>query len=228
MNSRHTTAESLEKFLDARVRRAIADKECDLYVIDARSVSELVGLGKRINMVMQTVFFSLANVLPMEKAIPLLKDAITKTYSRKGPEVVEQNHWVVDHTMDNLKKVDVPASWSGESQELPPVKIAHTFSAKDNMSKWRYIDEVVTPVLRQEGDLLPVSVFSPDGVVPPGTSVIEKRSIAAEVPGLEVGQVHRVQHLLVRLPTRCYPALPAQRVGGFVCPLRLCHHRWQG
>eukprot|EP00192_Tetraselmis_astigmatica_P000701 CAMPEP_0117666264 /NCGR_PEP_ID=MMETSP0804-20121206/10277_1 /TAXON_ID=1074897 /ORGANISM="Tetraselmis astigmatica, Strain CCMP880" /LENGTH=1326 /DNA_ID=CAMNT_0005473785 /DNA_START=664 /DNA_END=4644 /DNA_ORIENTATION=+ len=182
LNSRHTTAEKLEKFLDPQVRRTIADKGCKLYVIDARSVSELVGLGKRINMVMQTVFFSLANVLPLEKAIPLLKDAITKTYSRKGPEVVEQNHWVVDNTVDNLKQIEVPASWASESLELPPVKIAHAFSAKDTMSKWRYIDEVVTPVLRQEGDFLPVSVFAPDGVVPPGTTVVEKRSIAAEVP----------------------------------------------
>eukprot|EP00191_Tetraselmis_sp_GSL018_P017843 CAMPEP_0177584818 /NCGR_PEP_ID=MMETSP0419_2-20121207/4125_1 /TAXON_ID=582737 /ORGANISM="Tetraselmis sp., Strain GSL018" /LENGTH=1297 /DNA_ID=CAMNT_0019074435 /DNA_START=268 /DNA_END=4162 /DNA_ORIENTATION=- len=185
LNSRHTSAAQLEAFLQPHVLRKIHDLNVQLYVIDARSVSELVGLGKRINMVMQTVFFALSKVIPMEKAVPLLKSAIEKTYGKKGPEVVEQNCWVVDNTLPSLKKIDVPASWGEFSLEFSPVKISHADSAKETMSKWRYIEEVVQPVLNQEGDNLPVSVFSPDGIVPPGTTLVEKRGIAAQVPAWE-------------------------------------------
>ena len=86
----------------------------DFYVIDGRAVAEAAGLGKHVNMVMQTVFFNLSGVLPMEKAIGLLKKSIEKAYSKKGPEVVAKNHASVDAAIQYLKKIEIPvARWAG-------------------------------------------------------------------------------------------------------------------
>uniref|UniRef100_A0A061SAJ8 pyruvate dehydrogenase (NADP(+)) n=1 Tax=Tetraselmis sp. GSL018 TaxID=582737 RepID=A0A061SAJ8_9CHLO len=200
LNTRHTSAGELESFLLPHVLRQIHDSGARLYTIDARSVSELVGLGKRINMVMQTVFFALSRVIPMEDAARLLKESAAKTYSSKGSEVVEQNCWVVDNALPHLRRVEVPARWGGFRREPPPLRVSHAVSAKETAGKWQYIERIVMPMLRQEGDALPVSVFPCDGAVPPGTAAVEKRGIAFQVPAWE--------------PSRCTEC----NMCSFVCP----------
>mmetsp|Transcript_33261 Transcript_33261/g.73565 ORF Transcript_33261/g.73565 Transcript_33261/m.73565 type:complete len:1321 (+) Transcript_33261:162-4124(+) len=181
LNSVFTDVASLETFLPAPVKRRMAELQPQLYVLDARQVADTVGLGKRINMVMQTAFFHLSGVMPMQQAIELLKKSIAKAYGKKGPEVVAQNQAAVDDTIKHLKRIDIPASWAATPTPIvspdPAVKRS-TLSS----SKWHFIEEVAKPMLALEGDNLPVSVFGPDGFVPPGTTVIERRAIAASVP----------------------------------------------
>nr|CCA61743.1 pyruvate ferredoxin oxidoreductase [Chlamydomonas reinhardtii] len=178
LNTVFTSPDSLGKYLPDKVKKQIAALKPQLYVIDAQSVAKASGLGKHVNMVMQTVFFNLSGVLPMEKALALLKKSITKAYERKGPEVVAKNHSAVDMAVAALKKLDIPASWSS----LPTHVVNPNPPAEGNTSRWEFIETVAKPMLALEGDKLPVSVFSPEGFVPPGTTVIEKRAIAAQVP----------------------------------------------
>ncbi|GFR48672.1 hypothetical protein Agub_g10627 [Astrephomene gubernaculifera] len=179
INTRFTNVESLSNYLPAKVKKQLAALKPQLYLIDALAVAKATGLGKHVNMVMQTVFFNLSGVLPMERAIALLKKSISKAYERKGPEVVAKNHAAVDAAVSSLCKVEIPASW-GELETVavhpnPPSKVASS-------SRLEFLEKVAQPMLALEGDKLPVSVFSPEGFVPPGTTVIEKRAIAASVP----------------------------------------------
>ncbi|GLI66847.1 hypothetical protein VaNZ11_010830 [Volvox africanus] len=179
LNTTFTTIESLSKYLPTKVKKELAALKPELYLIDALKVAKDSGLGKHVNMVMQTVFFNLSGVLPMEKAIALLKKSISKAYERKGPEVVAKNHAAVDMAISALKHVEIPADWGELDTPVvhpnPPAKVLAG-------SRWEFIEKVARPMLALEGDKLPVSVFSPEGFVPPGTTVIEKRAIAAQVP----------------------------------------------
>ena len=165
------TMEEMEKELPASLRRTIARKNLKLYAIDAVSIASSVGLGGRINMVMQTAFFKLTEVIPFEKAVALLKDSIRKTYGKKGDKIVNMNIGAVDQTVEHLKEIVYPASWSDATDE----KIETATDAD-------YITSVVRPILAQQGDQLPVSAFEPDGIVPLGTSACEKRGVAIKVP----------------------------------------------
>ncbi len=177
------TGAELEKNLPAALRRTIAEKNLKFYTIDAVKIASEVGLGGRINMIMQTVFFKLAGVLPVEEAIERLKEAIEKTYGRKGEEVVRMNYAAVDAALDNLIEVEVPASWADASG-------AGT-TGEAEVPEW--VLKVMRPMELQEGDKLPVSAFSaeldgnydwtgPDGSFPTATSRYEKRGVAINVP----------------------------------------------
>ncbi|EFJ49484.1 pyruvate-ferredoxin oxidoreductase [Volvox carteri f. nagariensis] len=179
LNTTFTTVESLSKYLPASVKKRLAALQPRLYLIDALSVARSSGLGKHVNMVMQTVFFNLSGVLTMDKAIALLKKSISKAYERKGPEVVAKNHAAVDAAIAALKHVEIPASWADvQTAALHPNPPAKTNSG----SRWEFMEQVARPMLALEGDKLPVSIFSPEGFVPPGTTIIEKRAIASQVP----------------------------------------------
>ncbi|GLC36254.1 hypothetical protein PLESTM_000423900 [Pleodorina starrii] len=181
LNTTFTTVESLTKYLPDKVKRQLAGLKPRLYLIDAAAVARASGLGKHVNMVMQTVFFNLSGVLPMDKAISLLKKSISKAYERKGPEVVSKNHAAVDAAISALKSVDIPAAWG--RVETPAALVHPNPPAKvQSGSRWEFMETVAKPMLALEGDKLPVSVFSPEGFVPPGTTIIEKRAIAAQVP----------------------------------------------
>ena len=171
LNSRWNSVEEMEKELPAAMRRTIARKHLKFYNIDAVKVAAEVGLGNRINMIMQTAFFKLANVLPFEQAVALLKDSIKKTYGSKGDKIVNMNIAAVDKGMDALNEIKYPASWAeavGECCQHP--------------GDPEYIRDVVRPILAQEGDKLPVSAMSPDGLAPLGTAAYEKRGVAINVP----------------------------------------------
>ena len=170
LNSGWSLADMEEK-LPAHVRRTIATKKLKFYNIDAVKIAQEVGLGGRINMIMQTAFFKLAKVLPVDEAIELLKKEIKKLFGRKGEKIVQMNHEAVDKTLDNLIEIDYPAAWAEAAD--------HPGAAKDEPDFVKY---VMRPILLQQGDKLPVSAFRPDGIFPVDTSKYEKRGVAINVP----------------------------------------------
>jgi pyruvate-ferredoxin/flavodoxin oxidoreductase len=130
-----------------------------------------VGLGGRINMIMQTAFFKAANVIPVDEAIAYLKDQIKKLFSKKGDKIVNMNNEAVDKSLDHLVEIDVPGSWADAGL------VAATASDEPE-----WVTEVMKPMLAQQGDKLPVSAFSPDGIFPVATTQYEKRGVAINVP----------------------------------------------
>ena len=165
------TVEEMEKYLPNSLKKTIAQKHLKFYNIDAVKIAEDIGLGGRINMVMQTVFFKLSNVIPIDDAIKYLKDAIEKTYGKKGQTIVEMNWKAVDASLDNVKEVMYPASWKNLSDEK-----------KQENKEPVFVQNVMRPMLAQQGDKLPVSVFTPAGIFPSGTTQYEKRGVAINVP----------------------------------------------
>ncbi len=165
------SVEEMEDHLPGDLRRTIHDKKLKFYNVDAIKLAQEVGLGGRINMIMQTCFFKLANVLPIDTAIDLLKKDIKKTFGKKGDHIVEMNINAVDNTLDNLVEIDVPASWGQASGGIPAQPKAT-----------EYVDKIMRPVQALKGDELPVSVFPVDGVFPTSTARYEKRGVAVTVP----------------------------------------------
>jgi len=166
--------EELDEKLPANVKRYLAENEIEFYTINAVDVAVKVGLGpNRINMVTQSAFFKLANVIDFEEAVQLIKAAIKKTYGKKGDEIVNMNCAAVDGAIEALKKIDVPASWKDAKDE-----------ANDDASRPAFIKNIVDPVNAQRGNKLPVSTFAgiEDGTFETGTSAYEKRGVAVNVP----------------------------------------------
>ncbi|MCP4714372.1 MAG: pyruvate:ferredoxin (flavodoxin) oxidoreductase [Deltaproteobacteria bacterium] len=170
MNSNWTAAD-MEEQLPAAMRRTIAQKKLKFYNIDAVKIAMEIGLGGRINMIMQTAFFKLANVIPVDDAIKYLKDQITSMFSKKGDKIVAMNHGAVDKTIENLEEVTVPASWADATDAGA--------AGKDEPD---FVKNILRPIAAVQGDKLPVSVFSPDGIFPVACSKYEKRGVAIDVP----------------------------------------------
>ncbi len=158
--------------LPREAQDTIVERKLRLYTIDAYKVARETGMGARINTIMQTCFFAISGVLPREEAIAQIKKAIEKTYTRKGPEVVQKNFAAVDATLAALHEVSVPATADAERHRPPPVPEA----APD------FVKRVTGLMLAGQGDLLPVSAFPVDGSWPMGTTKWEKRNIAQEIP----------------------------------------------
>ncbi len=165
--------EELEANLPASMKRYMAENDIQFYTIDATALAEGLGLGNRINMIMQSAFFKLAKVIPMEEAVGYLKESIEHAYGKKGEKIVQMNRAAVDAGENGLHKVAVPAAWKDAADEK---------EAKKDVPQ--FIEEVLAPMSRQEGDDLPVSAFKdrPDGTFPSGTSAYEKRGVAVNVP----------------------------------------------
>jgi len=163
--------EEVGKILPGSLKRELAAKSAKFYIIDAGKIAAAVGLGRRINMVMQAVFFKLANVIPYEEAKELLKKAIAKTYGSKGEAIVNMNIAAVDQAVDNLVQVEVPAEWANAELEKDTRGDAPAF-----------VKELLWPQLAMQGNDLPVSKFAPGGVNPMGTTKYEKRGIAQKIP----------------------------------------------
>ena len=165
------TAEEMDTYLPAAMRQTIADKKIKFYNIDAVKIATQVGLGGRINMIMQTAFFKLANVIPVDEAISYLKDQIKQLFSKKSEKIVTMNWDAVDKTLENLIEIKYPDSWadiSGDDQ-----------AASDEPA---FVTDVMRPMLAQQGDKLPVSAFTKDGLFPVATTQYEKRGVAIQVP----------------------------------------------
>ena len=165
------SAEEMDTHLPGDMRKVLHDKKVKFFNVDAIKIAASVGLGTRINMIMQTCFFKLANVLPFEKAIELLKADIKKTYGKKGDHIVEMNINAVNNTLDNLVEIAVPESWGQASGGLV-----------EKPKTTDYVDNVMRPIQALKGDELPVSAFTPDGVFPTSTARYEKRGVAVTVP----------------------------------------------
>ncbi|MBW2205904.1 MAG: pyruvate:ferredoxin (flavodoxin) oxidoreductase [Deltaproteobacteria bacterium] len=163
--------QEMEENLPDPIKRTIAAKKLDFYNIDALKIGAELGLGARINMIMQAAFFKIANVIPPDEAFGYMKDAIKKTYGKKGDEVVQMNIAAVDKAVGALEKIDVPGSWATAGQE-----------AYMDKEEPEFVKNVMRPMLAQQGDKLPVSAFSPDGIFPTATTMYEKRGIAVTVP----------------------------------------------
>jgi len=163
--------EDLDEVLPASLKRGLVEKQAKFYVINADKVARRVGLGKRINMIMQTAFFKLSGILPVEEALAYLKSAIEKTFGIKGPKIVEMNRRAVDLALDELHKVEVPAAWA-EAENLP----------KEARDAPAFITDVLEPVNAMQGNTLPVSCITPGGFIPPGTAAYEKRGVGTHIP----------------------------------------------
>ncbi len=161
----------METELPDHMKRTIARKQLAFYNIDAVKIASDLGLGGRINMIMQAAFFQIADVIPPEEAFSYVKDAIKKTYGKKGDKVVQMNIDAVDKAVGALKKIKVPRSWATAGHEA--------YIEKDEPE---FVKNVMRPMLAQQGDKLPVSAFSPDGIFPTGTTRYEKRGVAINVP----------------------------------------------
>ncbi len=161
----------METELPAAMRRTIAQKKLKFYTIDAVKIAGKVGLGGRINMVMQTAFFKLANVIPVDEAVGYLKDQIKKMFGKKGENIVKMNWDAVDHSLENLIEVKYPDSW---------VDATEAGVAEEDVPD--FVKNVQRPMLAQQGDKLPVSAFTPDGIFPVATTQYEKRGVAIMVP----------------------------------------------
>ncbi|HEB61675.1 MAG TPA: pyruvate:ferredoxin (flavodoxin) oxidoreductase, partial [Bacteroidetes bacterium] len=171
LNSPYGKDEVWDK-LPKKVQEGILEKELDLHVIDATRVAMKIGLGKRINTVLQTCFFAISGVLPKDEAIQKIKDFIVKSYSHKGDKVVNMNFKAVDSALDNLYKVDYPKKLTSDKAMVPPIY----GEAPD------FVKQVIGEIIAGRGDELPVSAFPVDGTFPLGTTRFEKRDIADEVP----------------------------------------------
>ena len=169
-------AKELDEKLPASMKRIIAQKNIKFYTIDATAIAQEIGLGNRTNTVLQSAFFKLANIIPIEDAVRFMKEAIKKTYGKKGDAIVNMNYAAVDAGVDGAVAVEVPASWAN-AQDVADTNV------KDVPE---FVKEVVQPVNAQKGDDLPVSTFARkdrvDGTFPLGTSAYEKRGVAAMVP----------------------------------------------
>ncbi len=163
----------LSKHLPAAMKRYIAKNDINFYTINATAIADEIGLGNRINMVMQAAFFKLANVIPVEEAVDYLKEAVEHSYGKQGGKIVAMNNAAIDKGITDIKKVEIPADWADAKD---------TNAAKLDVPD--FIEEVLIPMTRQEGDDLPVSAFTgrEDGTFPSGTSAYEKRGVAVNLP----------------------------------------------
>jgi len=171
--------EELDKNLPGSMKKALAEKNAQFYIIDAIGIARRLGLGGRTNSILQSAFFKLVNVMNIVEAAAYMKEAISATYEKKGKNVVEMNCAAIDAGMDILVRIDIPEQWAQAELE------------KRDFSKLpEFIREVVIPINRQEGDSLPVSMYNSiqGGTWPAGTTAYEKRGAAVDVPKWHMGK----------------------------------------
>lgn len=166
----------LEERLPAAMKRYIAKNEIEFYIINAVKIAQEIGLGGRINMIMQSAFFKIADIIPVEDAVKYLKEAVVSSYGKKGEKVVNMNYQAIDAGLDGIMKINVPYDWNNALDD----KLEH------NEDFPEFVRDIVRPMNRLEGDSLPVSTFinagMHDGTFMHGTTSYEKRGIAVNVP----------------------------------------------
>jgi len=170
--------EELDSKLNAAAKKYIADNNIQLYTINAIDKAEEIGMGKRTNTILQSAFFKLAKVMPINEAIDYMKYAAKKSYGKKGDSIVEMNYKAIEAGVDALHKVEVPASWSNPEADAPEAELlGRTETVK-------MVKNLMNPIGLMDGDSLPVSAFKDiaDGQFELGASAYEKRGIAVSVP----------------------------------------------
>jgi len=173
------TTDTIGQNLPASLKQYLAQNNIQFYIIDAEKIASAIGLGNRINMIMQSAFFKLINIIPLEEAIKLLKESIQKAYSRKGQNIVDMNNTAVDQGINSLVKISIPKEWINSKDEPQPVK-----------KEPEFVSRIQRVMARHEGDDLPVSAFKgmEDGAFPLGTTAYEKRGIAPSVPEWQIDE----------------------------------------
>ena len=173
------TADELDANLPASIKRYIAENNINFYIVNAIDKAREIGMGKRTNTILQSGFFALANIMPIAEAVDYMKYMAKKSYLKKGEAVVEMNYKAIDAGVDALVKVDVPASWKDATGD---VAAKAATGKRDDLVK--FVNNVLYPVSKMQGDALPVSAFKDmaDGTFPQGSSAYEKRGVAVDVP----------------------------------------------
>ncbi|MBQ1490007.1 MAG: pyruvate:ferredoxin (flavodoxin) oxidoreductase [Eubacterium sp.] len=172
--------EELEEHVPGQVKRYIAQNNVQFYTCDAVSIAKKIGLGaKRTNSILQAAFFKLADIIPIDEAEGYMKEMIKKTYGKKGQNIVDMNCAAVDAGLNNIHKVEVPASWADAEDDAPAAKLV---GRDEEMST--FLNDILVPMATMRGDSIPVSAYttSADGWEPSGTAAFEKRGIATDVP----------------------------------------------
>ena len=166
------TVEDMERELPASMKQTIAKKHIRFYNMDAVKLAREVGMGNRINTIMQSAFFKLAEIIPADEAIDYMKAAAKKSYAKKGEDVVRKNYAAIDIGVTGITEINYPEAWA----------TATSGATAMHVSDDPYFVDFIKPILAQQGDKLPVSKLAADGYVPTGTTKYEKRGIAVEVP----------------------------------------------
>ncbi len=171
--------DELSKRLPSKMKQYLAKNNIQFYTIDGIAIGKEIGLGGRINTVLQSAFFKLAKIIEPEKAVELMKAAAKKSYGKKGEKVVNMNYMAIERGMTDVKKVEIPASWANAGEENTCKK-----ANADDKCLEKYVNTVLNPINSYKGNDLPVSTFVDfaDGTVPNGSSAYEKRGIAVDVP----------------------------------------------
>lgn len=170
--------EELSERLPGKMKKILAERHINFYTIDGIKIGKEIGLGGRINTVLQSAFFKIADIIPADKAKELMKAAAKKSYMKKGQAIVDMNYAAIDRGMEDLKKVEIPADWANAVDNSVADK------AEGNGALVEYVNEILKPVNAYKGNKIPVSTFMDhvDGTAPNGSAAYEKRGIAVDVP----------------------------------------------
>ncbi len=172
-------AAELETRLPAKVKKFIAANNIKFYTIDGISIAKELGLGGRVNTILQAAFFKLSGIIPVDEAVKFMKDAATYSYGKKGEKVVAMNHAAIDRGINGAVEVKVPAEWANAAEQAVELKVEG-----NRPELVDFVKNILIPVNAQQGDKLPVSTFTrdADGTFPQGSAAYEKRGIAVDVP----------------------------------------------
>ncbi len=172
------TDEELDKHMPAESKKYIADNNIQLYTVNAIDKAIEIGMGKRTNTILQSAFFKLADVMPIDDAVAYMKAAAKKSYGKKGDAVVQMNWNAIDAGLDAIHKVEIPASWSNPAPDAPAAELT------GRPETVKMVRDLLEPISKMDGDSLPVSAFAhnPDGQFEQGASAYEKRGTAVTVP----------------------------------------------
>ena len=199
LNCEWETLEELDKNLPNSVKKYMAQHGIKFYVIDASKIARGVGLGNRVSTILQSAFFKLTQIIPGDKALQLMKDAATRSFSRKGEDIVRMNHEGIEQGFNAVHEIEVPAAWA----DLPDTDASSAFQVEiTDPALKKFEQDILTPANLQKGDDIPVSAFSgvEDGTFPLGSSALEKRGVAPFNPVWD--------------PTKCIQC----NQGAYVCP----------
>ncbi len=170
----------LEQFLPNKIKKFIAHNNIDFYIIDAKKINCEIGLGGRINTVLQASFFKIINIIEPEQAVEYMKNTVTETYKNKGEKTVNMNHQAIEAGINGVQQINVPALWKNLNDE-PENEITTDYKSA---ALQKYTKSILNPLIARKGDELPVSAFLDyvDGTIPLGSSAHEKRGVASSVP----------------------------------------------
>ncbi len=170
--------DELSKRLPGKMKRILSQRNINFYTIDGIKIGKEIGLGGRINTVLQSAFFKIADIIPADKAKELMKAAAKKSYSKKGQAIVDMNYAAIDRGMEDLKKVEIPADWANCADDAAADRVEGQGALVE------YVNGILKPVNEYKGNKLPVSAFMDhvDGTAPNGSAAFEKRGIAVDVP----------------------------------------------